>query len=237
DFTEWEEIGNMIESYKGWAAQALAAANEEGQSFFFPFDAEEIDAYIAMMIMEATPAPTIPEKYDITLNGQTSIDLVETTQGYEQGVYTIKVSGMCLEKQLTVTLGVPEGWDGFVCMNEDDFYSDIEPLSTRAEETEWYPVEYMLLEGLKESNSMTFPVDGEDHNGQFYLVKDGLADVANHINIEFNVTDPTTVGVEGVEAIDANSDYYDLSGRKVAKPAAGMYIKVLNGKASKVIVK
>ncbi|MDE6548145.1 MAG: hypothetical protein K2L22_04025 [Muribaculaceae bacterium] len=235
DFTEWEEIGNMIQSYKGWALQALESANEDGASFFFPFDGEEILAYIDMMVKTAN-APEFPESFNVTFNGQTSLDLIEATQGEDEGIFTIKVSGITLEDKVTVALEVPAGWDGFVCMNEEDYNSDINPL-TRAYASEWVPVEMLYEYGFKEGNKLTFTADGETHFGSFYLVKDGEVDEANQIQVEFNVTNPTTVGVTGVEAIDANARYFDFNGHQIANPAAGMYIKVLNGKASKVIIK
>ncbi|MDE6561699.1 MAG: hypothetical protein K2K75_09980 [Muribaculaceae bacterium] len=231
DFTEWEEIGNMIEQYKGWAAQALASANEEGESFFFPFDGEEIEGYIAMMVMASQPSPEFPETFDVTLSDNNG---VEVSQSIEQDVYTISVSGKSEQEEITLTIAVPEGWDGFICMSEDN--SDIEPLSTRAEESEWWPVESMLEFGAVESNSVTFPVDGEEHFGQFLLVKNGLADVANQINVEFIVEYSDPDGVSSINATDKTS-YYDLNGNKISNPKNGMYIKVVDGKASKVILK
>ena len=182
DLTEWEEIGNMIEQYKGWALQALESANVDGSEFQFPFDGEEIDAYITMMMMAGKPAPAFPESFDVALSNSEG---VEVNQYLEQEVYTIAVSGKSLQDELTLTLTVPEGWDGFICMTENG--SDIEPLSTRAQETEWWPMEDLLEFGATETNSMTFPVDGEEHYGQFLLVKDGMADVNNQINVEFVV--------------------------------------------------
>lgn len=192
-----------------------------------------ITSSVTNKTMEEVP---FPESFSITFNGKTSLDLIEATQGYEQDVYTINVSGMSLEDEVTVALAVPEEWDAIISWNDDDNDPNIEPLSTRARESEWAPVEELLAGGFNDSNALTFPVDGEEHYGQFYLVKNGMVDVANQIVVEFNVSNPTT-GVAGVEAIDGNARYYDLSGRKIAKPAAGMYIKVLDGKASKVIVK
>ncbi len=230
DFTEWEEIGNMIESYKGWAAQALAAANDEGVAFEFPFDSEEIDAYITMMIMAASPAPEFPESFEVSLSNDEG---VEATQYVEQEVYTISVSGKSAQKEITLTIGVPEGWDGFVCMSES---SEIEPLSTRAQETEWWPIESMLEIGATENNSITFPVDGEVHFAQFLLVKDGLADVANQINVEFEVEFDATGGVSGINASE-KATYFDMNGKQIAKPAKGIYVKIVDGKATKVVVK
>lgn len=51
DFSEWEAIiGGALEEAKKGAAQALAAANEDGEEFSFAFDSEYIEEMIYMMI-------------------------------------------------------------------------------------------------------------------------------------------------------------------------------------------
>ncbi len=233
NFEEWSEIGTMIEQYRGWAAQALEAANEDGESFFFPFDGEELEAYIQMMLMAAESAE-YPESYDVTLSNNEG---VEVSQGVEQDVYTISVTGKSKETELTLTLEVPEGWDGFIGMNDIDGGAEIEPLSTRgAEDAYWLSVEEAMAYGFKEGNTMTFPVDGQYHSGQFYLCKDGMADMGNPIMIEFEVEYDDPSGVAGVNAAE-NASYYDLQGNKINNPKAGMYVKVVDVMASKVVVK
>ncbi|MDE6329994.1 MAG: hypothetical protein K2L83_04690 [Muribaculaceae bacterium] len=44
-------------------------------------------------------------------------------------------------------------------------------------------------------------------------------------------------GVAGVEVAEGEAVYYNLQGVQVANPAAGVYVKVVNGKATKVVVK
>lgn len=45
----------------------------------------------------------------------------------------------------------------------------------------------------------------------------------------------TSTGIEAVATEDnGTAEYFDLQGRKVANPAAGLFIKVVNGKATKV---
>lgn len=54
---------------------------------------------------------------------------------------------------------------------------------------------------------------------------------------EIVVWDSTQSGIEGVAAEVAEAVYYNLQGVKVATPAAGIYIKVVGNKATKVAVK
>lgn len=47
----------------------------------------------------------------------------------------------------------------------------------------------------------------------------------------------STTAVDAIEAADADALYFNLQGVKVANPANGIYVKVLNGKATKVVIK
>lgn len=44
-------------------------------------------------------------------------------------------------------------------------------------------------------------------------------------------------GVEGIEAAEGAAEYYNLQGVKVANPGQGVYVRVLNGKAAKVMLR
>ena len=44
-------------------------------------------------------------------------------------------------------------------------------------------------------------------------------------------------GINGIEAVDADAVYYNLQGMKVANPENGLLIKVVDGKATKVMVR
>ncbi|MDE5568452.1 MAG: hypothetical protein K2J12_08410, partial [Muribaculaceae bacterium] len=122
-----------------------------------------------------------------------SVESVEMTQGDEQGVYTISVKGESDQENVTVTVKVPEEWDGFLGMSEDDINpDDINPMAKMAkaaddEEDAWIPVEAMLGAGMKKANSFTFAVDGDEHTAQLYLFKGDKVYVANHVEIYFEV--------------------------------------------------
>ena len=237
DFSMYEEIPQQLESYKGWAAQALAAANDYGEEYQFAFDGEEFDNFITMMLAEGTPAPEMPKSYDVTVSDAT----LAVTQGEEQGVYTINVEGKTKDETVTVTVAVPEGFDGFIGISDSDFTGEDErnPLNTRAddEEASWVPVELIeSFTALKPCTELTFNVDDEEHYGTLMLVKGKLA-WSEHIEIVVNVTKDDSSAVEGIDAVDSDAAYFDLQGNRIANPAKGMYIKVVDGKATKVVVK
>lgn len=52
-----------------------------------------------------------------------------------------------------------------------------------------------------------------------------------------NVLGTSTSGVEAIDAENSNAIYFDLQGLKVANPENGLFIKVVNGKASKVLIR
>ncbi|MCM1153508.1 MAG: hypothetical protein NC328_07640 [Muribaculum sp.] len=58
--------------------------------------------------------------------------------------------------------------------------------------------------------------------------------VASH---NFKIQIPLTSGVEGIAVEEGEAVYYNVNGVRVANPENGLYIKVINGKASKVVVK
>ncbi len=239
DFSMYEEIPVMLAQYKEGAAQALASATEDGVSFsyYFPFDGSIFEEYIEMMKMEGLPAtddPVVPESYDITSScPDLTIERVEDEYGFVDYV----VTGECPEDVFTITVAVPEGWTNFIGYTDLDYDYGIDPLKVKkVEPIYWTPVEDMLEDGLYLTNSLTFPADGKEHYGQLMLVKDDLADLMNPINISVLVSKSEGSAVGSINVIN-NATYYDLNGNKVNAPKAGMYIKVVDGKATKVIVK
>ncbi|MDE6290605.1 MAG: Ig-like domain-containing protein [Muribaculaceae bacterium] len=173
-------------------------------------------------------APEFPESFEVSV----SFDGAEVTQGEEYYVYTVKVTGEASEDTYTVTVEVPEGWDGFIGMTDSDFPSEPEPLK-KVQSPEWVPLDYMLENGFKKGNTLTFPADGEEHMGMLYLYKGDMAEVANVVQIETEVTKEGN-SVESIETA-GKAEYYNLNGVRMDRPAKGLYIKVVNGKAVKGI--
>ena len=55
----------------------------------------------------------------------------------------------------------------------------------------------------------------------------------HQIAVNFDVT----TGIDAIEAVDSDARYFNLQGVEVKNPENGVYVKVANGKVSKVIVK
>ena len=68
---------------------------------------------------------------------------------------------------------------------------------------------------------------------EYYTVNNGIESEITTVNF----TDASgTTGLNEVEAIDSDkAEYYDITGRRVANPIHGFYIRVSDGKATKVL--
>ncbi len=172
--------------------------------------------------------PVFPTSFDVSVN----FEGAEVTQGEDLDVYTVTVKGTSPEETYTVTVAVPEGWDGFIGMTDSDYESETDP-AKKVQAPEWAPIDYLLENGFKKGNILTFPADGEEHMGMLYLYKDDMVDTANVIQIATEVAKEGTA-VGSIEA-ENNAEYYNLNGVRIERPAKGLYIKVNNGKAVKGI--
>lgn len=79
-----------------------------------------------------------------------------------------------------------------------------------------------LIEGLEEDTAYDFAI---------------YAAAAETVSNTIAVSVKTTSGIDGIEAENGVAEYYDFQGVRVANPEKGMYIRVQNGKAKKVLVK
>lgn len=188
DFSEWDEmVSQQIEEARQMAEWALADANEESEPFsnYYYGGTLTVEYTISQMLMIVDPAPEFPSTFDVTLSSDLG---VEYTANDNLGVFLINVEGKSPKEEISITVAVPAGFDGFVHMSDvDAFDPGIMPFTTRAEEPDWVPLSIILDEGFKEGNTMTLPVDGDPHSGQFFLCKNGLVDMNNHINVESEV--------------------------------------------------
>ncbi len=82
---------------------------------------------------------------------------------------------------------------------------------------------YTVLEG----NTLTLTAQGDNYS--VYAMKDGVKSVAKSI-----VADAAT-GIAGIEAEDGEAVYFNLQGVRVQNPENGVFIRVQNGKAVKIV--
>lgn len=165
---------------------------------------------------------------------------LEVWQGEDFEIYTIGISGEISEPTFTVVIDIPEGWDGFISIPYEDNIvigeSGFNPKKTRAEEYYWEDIDEVLSWGAIKGNRFTFTPNGEEQDVAIYLYKGDQVEMVNWISLETMVSVNLGSAVNGVNAAE-KATYYDLQGNRIAKPAKGMYVKVADGKATKVVVK
>lgn len=182
--------------------------------------------YVVSYEKEKAPEAVYPESLEIASDA--SLNIV-------QNGTDITITGESATDEFTVTLGIPEGWDGWLI--QGDFTSaEVSPLAKVAP-AEWYPVDMMTQYGFYKANSFTIVADNVKNYISAYLYKDDQVDMANGYDISVKVAKSTIVGVEEIEAAEAAAEYYTLQGVKVANPENGVYVKVCGAKAEKVVIK
>lgn len=97
----------------------------------------------------------------------------------------------------------------------------------------WATAEEMDVE-LTNDVKIQVPNDGKQHNYYVFLGKNGYIHQSPAL-VQVKVLNQPT-GVGEVEAAE-EAEYYTLQGVKVSNPENGFYIKVANGKATRVFVK
>ena len=258
--SDWQMLDEMTEtlgsmgyfdtSIEGGTKFDFAAGEKQAYLCYLYMDMEDADetvkladtanAFVLVVNVEKdgdAPALTFPDEFDVSLSSEGITVSQELEVYHGEGQFIITLEGECSEDELTVTLAVPEGWDGFIGASDYDDPYEIEPLSTRSELNEylWMPVSGLEGIGYKKCDSLKFNVDGDEHGGYMFLYKGDMAYYCA-ILIEDLVMPAATVGVDSVESA-APARYYNLQGAEVSNPESGVYVKVVDGKSYKVIVK
>lgn len=148
--------------------------------------------------------------------------------------------------EVVLTIGIPEGWKTALVIDLGAFEPD--PLryapATRAGE-EWTPVSAVIsnLPGSYTGNTITMPSSANDEEANsvaaFYLVNqnDEIDMAGEYYRIYAHIVKTGSLAVDEIEAADAAAEYYTLQGVRVANPENGIFVKVVGGKARKVMIK
>lgn len=242
---QWVPVSSMEES--GYIAENAITIPADGakyevQLFLVKDDKADSTDPIFLTVTatkKAAPAePVIP----VTISGTCDVQDAEikSTTAETDPFYipTLYVTAATDQEAATITLEVPEGWTSFLVYDAENAGGEggIDPLAEENEESPWVPVSDMLQQGLVETTTISVPADGEEHTYLAYLVAGDRVNMAAQFNISATVTKSSTDGVEGIEASEADAIYYNLQGVQVANPANGVFVKVANGKAVKVVL-
>ncbi|MDE5595524.1 MAG: hypothetical protein K2I89_08130, partial [Muribaculaceae bacterium] len=185
-----EEFGNMVKEVVEGKQLVFPVDGAPHGGMYFLYSGDQVDKDHLFMITvsvekEDEPALEFPEEFTVT----TDPEGLECEQAFEYGVHNIDITGESTKDEVTVSLAVPEGWDGFIALEYDEYAPDIKPLAKApkaAEEIEWGSLEEMLADGYVKTNGFTFPVD-EEQSGTLLLYKGDKVDTTNEIYVNVNV--------------------------------------------------
>lgn len=183
---------------------------------------------------EADPDPVFPESFQITSSSE-NLNIQQMYDEDESQVLVI-VTGKAPAGEATLTIEIPEGWDGMLGYVMD--FGGWDPTTLQKAPAEWIPVSEILKEdeNMKKGNVLTVPV-GNRFIAGCLLCKGEYADNANSILISGLIEVDESSSVENLGVADADAEYYNLQGVKVSVPAPGVYVKVANGKAEKIVIR
>lgn len=190
------------------------------------------------LVPDTSKEPTaVPKQLSATTNNGT-ISYGRLEAGDEGMIVNLK--GATGDK-VTVVLDIPEGFTNWYILNPGDI--EVGEFATRSldDQGQWLAISDIetIISGV-EGNELTFTVGDKPAthylsafpvwNDQVFYGYDGA------YNFDINIAVDNTVGVEAIEAAEADAEYYTLQGVKVVNPEKGIFIKVANGKAVKVIL-
>lgn len=98
----------------------------------------------------------------------------------------------------------------------------------------WLAESAVLADGYKATTSVSIPRDSKTHA---YSVMTGAHEYVNNDTWTLEFTFEGTTGVDSLMADEAEAEYYTLQGVRVLNPGTGIYIRIADGKATKVIRK
>ncbi len=208
----------------------IMVKNVNGEPVFYP---------ASYTLVEELPEP-LPTDFPTSVEVITDGDAVNVSQEYdeEEGQILITLTGSTQKDSLEVIFTAPEGWDGFYGANMEDIGV---PGSLRVptEEEAWIPAEFVTSMNLQKTDSLTFKVDekGTPFAGALYLYKGDQVYTGHSIYLMGTVVYDDLTGADVIEVADAEATYFNLQGVEVKNPVPGVYVKVADGKVTKVVIK
>lgn len=177
-----------------------------------------------------------PDHYDVTVDSE----YVTVTQGEEQGSLAINISGITPNPTVKVNIATPEGWDGLLLMTQDTdvVISPVQPQSkvAKAPSADWMSVSDLTAYGARKANSFSFSADNFGYELNIIPFSGDKAAFGYMTAVSMKVKHDPNTGVDEI-ASEEEVSYYTLQGVKVENPENGVYVKVANGKATKVVIK
>lgn len=184
--------------------------------------------------VEEPGLPTVfPEEIDVTSTDLKNFSAInDIDEDFEMP--RVLVQGSTSADTFTLNFNLPEGWDGVIA------YGMGYGIMKKAAAPNWQSVEETIQNYGEDPTFMGKSVTLETGKNMAFmcnLYSGDQVDVDNMFLLFVVTEKDTETGVEAIEAAEAGARYFNLQGAEVVNPEAGVYVKVLNGKATKVIIK
>lgn len=202
------------------AVDVTNAATEIDGLDAFTFAAEDLWPMLTISYVKKEVADD-PSEDDSNVEFETATD--NTVCTIEDGVISVSTAN---EDSVELVISVPEGTKAVYYMIEPAANDEVEALAA----PEGYE-EITADANGKYSVTLAVGTSGKLHL-QYVDADDNVNDEAYDYSVKYDAT----LGVNGINGADNGAAvYYNLQGVRVANPERGIFIKVQNGKTSKVI--
>ncbi|MDE7380586.1 MAG: Ig-like domain-containing protein, partial [Muribaculaceae bacterium] len=203
---------------------------------------------IQVFYMDDTTTPVTPEILEVSANYET-INIEYTKE--PDDLNFIVLSGEAPSISFEINFNVPEGYDGIIGglvpqLDEDieenpsDYISSAYSANSdvNSAEQKWEDKDQFINSGMSTETTWLLPTE-VPVEGRVFLMKKDKVLVSHPFYVSGKVKNSLISSEEEIlnAVIDSNDydGYYTLDGIRIHTPAApGIYIRVLNGKASKV---
>ena len=161
----------------------------------------------------------------------TPIDVTFTTNAHPVAP-TLQIKGLDINENETIT--VKDGEKVTLPMTDGiEIWYALEETSSAAEAS-YAPSRIPTDKNYELYDGSALDVKSGKNYNLTYIAKDTKTGLESEPK---TVSFSTTVGIAAIEAENGAAEYFTLQGVRVAEPTNGIYIRVANGKASKVTVK
>lgn len=240
----------MASQYAGYFKEGNVLripVNNEAHEYWVYFGVED-RTYIGKWVELSVPTKKVAASVEPVFPAEglvfTATEGKITFNEFDENGQTVMIEMETDNDFAVITVEIPATFNTIFYMTQEAD-EEVEPLYAPAKNkyTEGWPTADDLSGNgweCVEGTEIKVPADGLQHG---YVIFPGV-DKKIYYNIDHLVSlmataskKNSTSGVEAVEAADGEAEYFNLQGVKVANPDKGLYIKVLNGKATRILIK
>lgn len=214
-------------------------------------DVKVVSQNITLNITKTTESINSTLQLVATVTGTVSTDEVPTWSSSDETIATVDSEGLVTigDKTGIVTISASIGDVTATCLINAQIIAvtdfSVSPTTLTGEVGKTAQINCTFVPENATDKTVTWYVQDEqvakcDENGLVSFLEIGsTAMFANCAGFNRMITitvKAATIGVDTVEAADAEAEYYDLQGRRVMNPEKGIYLRKAAGKTAKVVL-